>query len=113
MNITFADKKFEKLVNDDRKMLKALGKARASILRRRLTQLSDASSLEDVRNLPGHFHELKNDRKGQWSCDLDQPYRLVFTAHEDPIPTNADGQYVWLEIKGVEVIEIINYHKEK
>ena len=113
MEITFTDKKLEKLANDDRKILKELGKIRATILRRRLTQLEDAITLEEVRNLPGNYHELKNDRKGQWSCDLDQPYRLVFTPHENPIPINADGQYIWLEITGVEVIEIINYHKEK
>lgn len=113
MKITFADKKLAKLANDDRKMLNALGNPRAKILRRRLTQLQDATTLEEVRNLPGNYHELRNDRKGQWSCDLDQPYRLIFTPHENPIPTNADGQYIWLEITGVEVIAIINYHKEQ
>ena len=113
MEITFDDNKLEKLANDDRKMLKELGKVRATILRRRLTQLEDARTLEDVRYLPGNFHELTQNRKGQWGCDLDQPYRLVFTAIEKPLPLNDDGQYVWLEISGVEIIEIINYHKEK
>ena len=113
MEIKFTDKKLEKLANDDRKMLKELGKARATILRRRLTQLEDARTLEDVRYLPGNYHELTQNRKGQWGCDLDQPYRLVFTAIEKPIPLNDDGQYMWLEISGVEIIEIINYHKEK
>lgn len=113
MNITFANKKLEKLANNDRKMQKELGQVRAKVLRRRLAQLDDATTLEDVRDLPGNYHELRNDRKGQWACDLDQPYRLIFEPHEDPIPTNEDGQYVWLEIVGVEVIEIINYHKEK
>ena len=113
MNVTFADKKLEKLANNDRKRQKELGQVRAKFFRRRLTQLEDAASLEDVRYLPGKYHELRNDRKGQWACDLDQPYRLIFEPHENPIPTNEDGQYVWLEIVGVEVIEIINYHKEK
>ena len=113
MKITFTHKKLEKIANDDRKMVKELGKLRATILRRRLTQLEDAATLEEVRYLPGNYHELKNNRKGQWGCDLDQPYRLVFTPHENPIPSNADGQYIWLEITGVEIIEIINYHKEK
>jgi len=113
VEIKFTDKKLEKLANDDRKMLKELGKARATILRRRLTQLEDVNTLEDVRYLPGNYHELTQNRKGQWSCDLDQPYRLVFTAIEKPIPLNDDGQYVWLKISGVEIIEIINYHKEK
>jgi proteic killer suppression protein len=113
VKITFADKKLRKQANDDRLMLKELGKVRAQILRRRLTQLEDAETLEDVRNLPGNFHELTENRKGQWACDLDQPYRLIFTPHENPIPANEDGQYIWLEITGVEIIELTNYHKEK
>ena len=113
MNITFADKKLKHLVNNDRKMLKELGQARAKILRRRLIQMQDAVTLENVRNLPGNYHELTGNRKGQWACTLDQPYRLIFIPHEVPIPTNKDGQYMWTRILGIEVIEIINYHKEK
>ena len=113
MEIKFTDKKLEKIANNDRMMLKELGKVRAILLRRRLTQLVDANTLEDVRYLPGNYHELTKNRKGQWGYDLDQPYRLVFTPLEKPIPLNNDGQYVWLEISGIEIIGIINYHKEK
>lgn len=113
MTLTFADKKMEKLVNDDRRMLAELGKLRAAILRRRLTQLRDAANLDEVRHLPGHYHELKNDRKGQWGCDLDQPYRLVFTPHNNPDPTRHDGKYSGMGITGIEINEITNYHKEK
>ena len=42
MELKFTDKKLEKLANNDRKMLKELGKIRATVLRRRLTQLEDA-----------------------------------------------------------------------
>lgn len=113
MIITFADKSLEELVNDDRKMMRELGKLRATLLRRRLSQIDDATSLEDLRNVPGNYHELKHNRKGQWSCDLDQPYRLIFSPIEKPIPTNENGQYVWMKIIGIEIIEITNYHKEK
>lgn len=113
MNITFQDKKLRKLANDERKLQTEFGKIRAKKITQRLVQLQIASTLEDVRELPGNFHELRNDRKGQWACDLDQPYRLIFTPHENPIPTNEHGQFHWIEIKGVEVIEIVNYHKEK
>jgi len=27
-----------------------------------------------------------------------------------PIPENEDGQYVWIEIKAVEITEITNHH---
>ena len=110
MKITFADKKLQKLLADYNKFRQKMGDKRAKLFVTRLNALRDAHTLEEVRNLPGRFHELKGDRKGQWGCDLDQPYRLVFAPHEDPIPTNEDGQYIWLKITGVEVIEIVDYH---
>ena len=113
MKITFSDKKLEKIVNDDKKLLKEFGKIRAEKIKKRLTQLEDATTLDEVRYLPGNYHELLSNRKGQWACDLDQPYRLVFEPHENPIPTDKDGRYIWLEIKSVEIIEILNYHKER
>ena len=113
MKISFADKRLEKLANDDRKLVKVFGKIRAEKIRARLAQIRFANTLEDVRHLPGNYHELTSNRKGKWSCDLDQPYRMVFTPHESPIPANAHGQYIWLEITGIEVMESINYHKEK
>lgn len=110
MEITFTDQKLEKLSADYNKCRQKMGDIRAKLFVTRLNALRDVATLEDVRNLPGRFHELKGERKGQWSCDLDHPYRLVFTAHENPIPTNEHGQYVWLEITGVIVIEIVDYH---
>lgn len=113
MDIIFTSKKFERLANNDRNLVKEFGKFRADKIKKRLTQLRFAATLEDVRNLPGNFHELIGNRKGQWACDLDQPFRLVFAPQEMPIPSNEHGQYVWLEITGVEIIEVVNYHKEK
>jgi toxin HigB-1 len=110
VKISFGDKKLEKLANDYRKCQKEFGQLRAKLYNKRLLDLHNAQSLEDVRNLPGHYHELKDDRKGQWSCDLDQPYRLVFEPQEKPIPTDKSAKYIWLEIKGVEIIEITDYH---
>ncbi|NEX11347.1 MAG: killer suppression protein HigA [Prosthecochloris sp.] len=113
MNISFGNKDLKKYANDDRLASRKLGTKRAKVFKQRLDDLRAAETLEDVRYLPGHYHELKENRKGQWSCDLDQPYRMIFIPHEDPIPANADGQYLWIEIRGLDVIEITNYHKEK
>ena len=103
-------KKMEKLANNDREAVRKLGQRCASLFKTRLDDLKAASTLEDARYLPGRYHELKGDRKGQWACDLEHPYRLIFEAHDKPIPTNTAGQYIWLEIKGVEIIEITDYH---
>lgn len=110
MIITFGDRKLNKYANDDRLAVKNLGKRVAEIYKRRLDDLEAAESLEDVRYLPGRFHELKENRKGQWACDLVHPYRLIFTPLENPMPTDKDGKYIWVEIKGVEIVEIEDYH---
>ena len=113
MEILFRDKRLENITKSDAEMVKRFGKIRAEKIKQRLDQLRYANNLEDVRFLSGNYHELKNNRKGQWACDLDQPYRLIFTAAENPIPINRQGQYKWIETIGIEIIEIINYHKEK
>lgn len=110
MDITFDDNKLRKYANDEKKARQKLGDRRAKLYKQRLDDLKDVDNLEETRELPGNFHELVGDRKGQWACNLDHPYRLIFEPHEDPIPTNEDGQYIWVEIKGVEIIEIEDYH---
>lgn len=110
MDITFEDNNLRKCANDDRLAVKKLGKRVADLYKKRLDDLQAATSLEDVRYLPGRFHELTSNRKGEWACDLVHPYRLIFTPHERPIPTDGDGKYIWAEIKGIEIIEIEDYH---
>ena len=110
MDLSFKNKKLQKLAGDERKCIKEMGVQRARLYLRRIDDLYNAQTLEDVRYLPGNYHELKGDRKGEWACDLDQPYRLIFQPLEEPIPTDTDGKYIWVEIKGVEIIEIANYH---
>lgn len=110
MDIFFQNKKLEKIASDPKKCLKELGKIRSTLFQMRMRDLYRAETLEDVRYLPGHYHELTESRKGQWACDLDQPYRLIFEPHENPTPTDEDGKSLWIEIKGVEIVEIVNYH---
>lgn len=110
MIVTTRDKDLQMVLDNAPRMQKVFGPKRAKYLLKRVAKLLQAKTLEDVRNEPGHFHELVEDRKGQWACDLDQPYRLIFEPHEDPIPTDSNGKYIWNEIKGVELIEVTNYH---
>jgi proteic killer suppression protein len=110
LEITFHNNRLRKMANDDRLAVRELGKIRAKLYKERLDDLRAASTLEDVRFLPGRFHELTENRKGQWACDLDHPYRLIFQPHEEPIPEDDNGKYIWLEITGVEILEITNYH---
>ncbi len=110
MKITISDRKLSKVIHDDNKLKKKYGEVRAKKIRQRLEDLQDAVTLEDIRDAPGNFHELIGDRKGEWACDLDQPYRMIFIPHEDPIPTDEHNKYIWIEIRGVEITEITDYH---
>lgn len=110
VDISFKNRELRRCANDDRFAVRKLGNRKAKLFKARLDDLHAANTLEDVRHLPGRYHELTGDRKGQWACDLDHPYRLIFEPYEAPIPENESGQYLWIEIKGVEVIEITDYH---
>lgn len=108
--IVFINNDLEKYANKDRYGYRKLGLKRFKKFKQRLDQLKASETLEDLRNQPGRFHELKNDRKGQWACDLDHPYRLIFRPQENPVPNDENGNYIWSKIKSTEIIEIKNYH---
>ncbi len=112
MDIKFRNNKLKKYANNDSLAKRKLGPKRAKLYKARLDDLHDAESLEELRHVPGNYHELTQDRRGQWACNLDQPYRLIFVPQEGPIPIDEDVKYIWTEIKSVEIIEVINYHKE-
>ncbi len=110
MNITFADKKLEKLANNFAAAQKKLGHERATKFHQRLDDIRDTNSFADLEFLPGNFHSLKADRNGQWSCSLDHPYRLIFEPAIKPVPTDEHGIHLLTNMKIVEIIEIIDYH---
>lgn len=109
MKISFADRKLQKLYHDYTMCRHRMGVTRAKLFMKRLNMLNDARSLEDLRHLPGNFHELTGNRKGQWACSLDQPYRLVFCPGEGADSVKEETA----KLQGIVIIEIINYHKEK
>jgi len=113
MDIKFKTNKLKEYANNDSLAKRKLGTTRAKLYKARLDDLRAAESLEELRHAPGKYHELVHDKKGQWACNLDQPYRLIFVPQDDPIPIDEVGKYIWIEIKKVEIIEIENYHKER
>ncbi len=73
-------------------MLKRFGALRSKFLKRRLNELQAAASLDVLRFLPqARSHELKGNRKGQLSVDLDHPYRLIFEPANNPVAKKPDG----------------------
>ncbi|MEE3716750.1 killer suppression protein HigA [Tumidithrix elongata RA019] len=111
MDIFFQDKKFAKSCNNQKLLIKEHGLDRASRIRRRLDDLSGAVSLVTMRDLPGRCHELRGDRAGQLSLDLDGPYRLIFEPANDPIPKKLDGGIDWTQVTAVRIIGVDNTHE--
>ncbi len=111
MEVTYQSRKLEKLAGDSRKRLKEMGKLRAERFEKRISELKNANCLEDLRHLhQARIHELTGNRKGQFSADLDHPYRLIFVPQDDPEPRRDDGGWNWEGITIVAIVEIANTH---
>ena len=95
MEVVCSDKELGECLEKPELLERRYGSIRAKYIRRRLDSIRMADSLEQLKGFPGRFHELTGDRKGQWACDLDQPYRMIL----EPTGENT-----------ATIIEITNYH---
>lgn len=111
MDIQFKTERLAREYSTAKLLLRACGEARAKLIRRRLDALRAAVVLEDLRNTPGRLHELKGDRRGQLSLDLDGPYRLLFTANHNPVPARPDGGIDWTRITAVMILGVEDTHE--
>lgn len=105
LKIEFRDKDLEMCAIDEAYAIRRMGQKRAKIYQKRVKHIMAANDFADLKNFPGRFHELLGNRKGQWACDLDQPYRLIIKGSE---PNNV---IIWAEVIEAEVLEIVDYHK--
>ena len=71
MEVTYKNKHLQKCAENEKYSLKNLGTIRSKKYLQRVADLCEAETLEDVRYLPGNYHELTGDRKGQWAVSLD------------------------------------------
>ncbi len=113
MNVKCEKKKLRKALEDEQECVRAYGRDMAKRIYLRLNQLSAADNLGvfwPPLSLPNRCHELKGDRKGVFSMDLVQPYRLLFKAVGEPDPPPEDQRLRWLGIETVEIIGIEDTH---
>lgn len=77
MIVNFFDKESEKIWNNiySRKLPIEIQKT----AKRKLLQIHAAVSLNDLKIPPGNrLHDLKDDRKGQWSISINDQWRICF-----------------------------------
>lgn len=109
MELSFATKKFKKLVENGGKLQGEYGDRMAEKIKTRLADLESASCLEDFRTLPGRCHELTGNYEGCFALDLVHPKRLIFKP-EGVVPRLENGATDWAKVKSVIVIEVTDYH---
>lgn len=92
-------------------MQKHLGPGMVRKLKQRMMELNAADSLADISHLPPpRCHELSGNRAGQFSVDLEHPYRLLFICAHNPEPRGEDGGIDRGQITEIEIIEIVDTH---
>jgi len=111
MDIYFKTKKLQKICSTKREAVKELGQKGSKKLMQRLSELSAAIALSDISYLPPpRLHELSGNRKGQFSVDLNHPYRLLFIPANGPTPMRDDGGVDKEKIDQIEITEIEDTH---
>ena len=109
MGVAFDDRALGEMCESEKELRKRCGTVRAKKIQTRIQQLRAAATLEDMRSLPGHCHELTADRAGQLAVDLDQPYRLLFRPRDETDP-GPGGGLDWTRVTAVVVTSIEDYH---
>lgn len=111
MDIFFRTKKLQKICSTRKGAIKELGEIGGVKLMQRMAELNAANSLKEISHLPPpRLHELTGRRKGQYSVDLQHPYRLLFVPANEPLPLMDDGGLNKEKIDEIEIIDIEDTH---
>ena len=98
MEITYRNRKIERICTDARTAEREYGKDMAVKIHQRIGEIHCADTVEMlVQFRIGRCHALSQNRKGQFAVDLVHPYRLVFEKRG-------------VEIQIVNILGIVDYH---
>ncbi len=111
LKVDFLTAKDKELFESARQLTKAYGTPAAKRVGQRLDDLDAAQSMEDMRHLPGHWEELKNERLGEFSARLHGGLRLIVKPQKQPPPVKPDGGLDWRAIDSIYIVEVVDYHE--
>ncbi|MBF0132457.1 MAG: killer suppression protein [Magnetococcales bacterium] len=114
MEIVFRNRKLAKQCGSMQSLQKAYGEKQARFIARRLNALRAAAHLGEFWPPHEHAercHELKANRTGQLSMDLDHPYRLIFKPANNPVPQRPDGGIDWHRVTAITIINVEDPHE--
>ena len=98
MQITYKNKKLERICTNASVAEKEFGLAIAAKIQSCIDMIKAAPSVDIlVKNRIKGCHRLQGDRKGQYSMHLVEPHRLIFTV-------------TGIEVEVAQIKEIVDYH---
>lgn len=98
MDVLYSNSKFEKLCTNRNNLERKYGVKMAEKVFQRIAEIASIDSIDTMLKFKiGQCHALSNNRKGQYSVHLVEPYRLVFKLEDD-------------NKTKVRIIEIVDYH---
>ncbi|MDT8399821.1 MAG: hypothetical protein RQ899_14530 [Pseudomonadales bacterium] len=113
MDLTFANTRLRKEMNEAKAMSRTYGPRQAAILQVVLTSLRAAGSLAIFAppySPPHRCHELTGNLKGMLSMDLVHPYRLLFEVANFPVPQRVEGGLDWTKVTAIRIMKVENTH---
>jgi proteic killer suppression protein len=110
VDVSFANKKLQKLCESSQALQREHGQSCARKVMARLQDLESAESLVDMRTLPGSCHELTGDRPDHVAINVGGGKRLILRPASNPAPAKPDGGLDWAGITEIEVVGIQDYH---
>ena len=108
--VLFASKKLRKQCNSLKVTQRTWGTRRGKLVMQRLDEITDADNLAILKLVHPRCHPLTGDRQGQWSLDLEHPYRLIFEVANDPIPELESGGVDPRRVTVVRILEVEDTH---
>ena len=98
MDITYKNKKIEKVCTDAKTKEKTYGLKMAGKIHQRIDEITAVDTIEMMILFHiGRCHPLSQNRKGEYAVDLGHPYRVVYKKNGNRIQIAHD-------------LEIVDYH---
>ncbi len=110
MDISFVDKKLEKIFNSEKELHKKYG-TNARYIKRRMAVLIAAPSLAHISHRPPERrHNLEGKRKGTFAVDLKHPFRLILKPNHDPVPLREDKGIDLHKVTAITILGVEDYY---
>ena len=111
MDLQFSSRRLERQCCEQKKTVRTWGPNQARLIWRRLDQLRAAETLDIMPKLGrGRCHALRGARAGQFSLDLEHPYRLLIEPTNDQVPQKPDGGIDIRKVTAVRILGVEDTH---